>query len=73
MNLQQSARKRADELTADRLAIQKFAVGQSVPRKEDPLLLRGRGNYTDDVSLPGPSLCRDGSEPLRPRHHPRHR
>jgi carbon-monoxide dehydrogenase large subunit len=53
MNLQESARMRADELTADRLAIQKFAVGQSVPRKEDPLLLRGRGNYTDDVSLPG--------------------
>ncbi len=53
MNLQQSVKDRADELTADRLAVEKFAVGQSVPRKEDPMLLRGMGHYTDDVSLPG--------------------
>jgi len=53
MNLQQSVKDRADELTADRLAVEKYAVGQSVPRKEDPMLLRGQGHYTDDVSLPG--------------------
>jgi carbon-monoxide dehydrogenase large subunit len=53
MNLQQSAKERADQLVADRLAVEKFAVGQSVPRKEDPQLLRGHGRYTDDVSLPG--------------------
>jgi aerobic carbon-monoxide dehydrogenase large subunit len=53
MNLQQSVKDRADELVADRLAVEKFAVGQSVPRKEDPTLLRGRGRYTDDISLPG--------------------
>jgi carbon-monoxide dehydrogenase large subunit len=53
MNLQQSLKDRADELVADRLAVEKFAVGQSVPRKEDPTLLRGRGRYTDDISLPG--------------------
>jgi carbon-monoxide dehydrogenase large subunit len=53
MNLQQFATDRADELTADRLAIEKYAVGQSVPRTEDPMLLRGLGRYTDDVSLPG--------------------
>ena len=53
MNLQQSAKARADELTAEALATQKFAVGQSVPRSEDPQLLRGKGRYTDDVSLPG--------------------
>jgi len=53
MNLQQSVRDRADELTADRLAVEKYAVGQSVPRKEDPMLLRGQGHYTDDISLPG--------------------
>ena len=53
MNLQQSVKDRADESVADRLAVEKFAVGQSVPRKEDPTLLRGRGRYTDDVSLPG--------------------
>src|SRR5271170_6652666 len=53
MNLQQSVKDRADELVSDRLAVKKFAVGQSVPRKEDPTLLRGRGQYTDDISLPG--------------------
>ncbi len=42
-----------DDLTAERLAVEKFAVGQSVPRSEDPMLLRGEGRYTDDVSLPG--------------------
>ena len=31
----------------------KFGVGQSVPRQEDPVLLQGRGRYTDDISLPG--------------------
>ena len=53
MNLQSSARDRADELLADRMSVEKFAVGQSVPRKEDPMLLRGHGHYTDDVALPG--------------------
>ena len=43
----------ANELAAERLAVQKFAIGQSVPRSEDPMLLRGEGHYTDDVSLPG--------------------
>jgi carbon-monoxide dehydrogenase large subunit len=32
---------------------QKFAVGQPVSRKEDPVLLRGEGRYTDDLSRPG--------------------
>src|SRR5437868_7700039 len=32
---------------------EKFAVGQPVPRSEDPVLLRGEGRYSDDVSLPG--------------------
>jgi carbon-monoxide dehydrogenase large subunit len=53
MNLHQSAKDRADQLTADRLAVEKFAIGQSVPRKEDPMLLRGKGHYTDDFALPG--------------------
>ena len=53
MNLHQSATDQADQLAADRLAVEKFAVGQSVPRSEDPMLLRGQGRYTDDVSLPG--------------------
>jgi carbon-monoxide dehydrogenase large subunit len=28
-------------------------VGQRVPRKEDPRLLTGRGQFVDDISLPG--------------------
>src|SRR5947207_9585139 len=32
---------------------EKFAIGQPVPRSEDPVLLRGAGHYSDDVSLPG--------------------
>ena len=30
-----------------------FAIGQGVPRFEDPRLLRGGGKYVDDVVLPG--------------------
>ena len=29
-----------------------FAIGQSVPRFEDPRLLRGGGQYVDDIVLP---------------------
>ncbi len=32
---------------------EKFAIGQPVSRKEDPVLLRGEGRYTDDLNLPG--------------------
>ena len=34
-------------------SFEKFAVGQSVSRLEDPMLLRGDGRYTDDFSLDG--------------------
>jgi aerobic carbon-monoxide dehydrogenase large subunit len=30
----------------------KFAIGQPVSRKEDPVLLQGQGRYTDDLKLP---------------------
>ena len=30
-----------------------FAIGQGVPRFEDPRLIRGGGRYIDDVALPG--------------------
>jgi carbon-monoxide dehydrogenase large subunit len=57
MNLHQPAGPRADQAldaaAADRLALEKFAIGQSAPRTEDPMLLRGEARYTDDVSLPG--------------------
>jgi carbon-monoxide dehydrogenase large subunit len=32
---------------------EKFAVGQPVSRKEDPVLLRGEGRYTDDLNRAG--------------------
>ncbi len=31
----------------------KYAVGQAVPRTEDPRLLRGHGSYVDDFNEPG--------------------
>jgi aerobic carbon-monoxide dehydrogenase large subunit len=34
------------------LGLMKFGVGQSVSRTEDPVLLTGRGRYTDDENLP---------------------
>jgi aerobic carbon-monoxide dehydrogenase large subunit len=53
MDLYQPARRPAEKMTTGQLAVEKFAIGQSVPRSEDPMLLRGHGRYTDDVSLPG--------------------
>jgi aerobic carbon-monoxide dehydrogenase large subunit len=53
MNFQHPASGQAESSDADKWSIEKFAVGQSVPRLEDPMLLRGKGRYTDDVSLPG--------------------
>jgi aerobic carbon-monoxide dehydrogenase large subunit len=35
------------------LSLMKFGVGQPVPRTEDPVLLTGKGRYTDDVNEPG--------------------
>jgi aerobic carbon-monoxide dehydrogenase large subunit len=40
-------------LSPTRLDPGRFAVGQPVSRKEDPVLLRGEGRYTDDLNLPG--------------------
>jgi aerobic carbon-monoxide dehydrogenase large subunit len=53
MNLHQRTSEAADLTPPDKLSTERFAVGQSVPRVEDPMLLRGEGRYTDDVSLPG--------------------
>ena len=42
-------------------------IGHSVKRKEDDRFIRGRGNYIDDMQLPGMLLHVDPAEPLRPR------
>ena len=34
-------------------ALEKFGVGQPVPRTEDPKLVRGQGRYSDDLTFPG--------------------
>ena len=31
-----------------------YALGQPVPRFEDPRLIRGGGRYADDISMPPP-------------------
>src|SRR5262245_11740778 len=37
---------------SDPVTTEKFAVGQSVRRREDPRLIQGDGRYSDDVNLP---------------------
>ena len=54
-------------------AMQKFGVGQPVPRTEDPTLLRGEGRYTDDLNLPGQAYAVDGAVEPRPWHDQGHR
>lgn len=46
------ARPKAQESALDP-AQARFGIGQSVPRTEDPKLLRGEGRYTDDLNEPG--------------------
>src|ERR1700756_1114663 len=43
-----------------------FAIGQGVPRFEDPRLIRGGGRYIDDVALPGTAYA------VMPRSPPAH-
>src|SRR5579863_3363554 len=42
-----------NDLTAIDLDEDRFAIGQPVPRAEDPVLVRGAGHYSDDFSRPG--------------------
>jgi len=39
-------------------------VGKRVPRKEDPRLLTGRGQFVDDVALPGMLHCAFARSPI---------
>ena len=41
-----------DRTTQSALSLTKFGVGQPVTRKEDPILVRGEGRYTDDLKQP---------------------
>src|SRR5947208_5633805 len=35
------------------LDLDRYAIGQRVPRSEDPVLVSGKGRFTDDVNLAG--------------------
>src|SRR5947207_7370916 len=37
--------------------LDRFAIGQPVPRSEDPVLVSGKGRFTDDVNLTGQAYC----------------
>jgi carbon-monoxide dehydrogenase large subunit len=41
----------------DTVGVAQFALGQPVPRSEDPKLLRGEGQYTDDLCLAAQSYA----------------
>src|SRR5262245_21299699 len=40
-----------------------YRIGEPVRRTEDPMLLRGEGRYTDDVSEPGQAYAYIGRSP----------
>ena len=46
-----------DRTTETALSLTKFGIGQPVRRSEDPMLVRGEGRYTDDLSRPGQALA----------------
>ncbi len=37
--------------------LDRYAIGQPVPRSEDPVLVSGKGRFTDDINLPGQAYC----------------
>ena len=39
------------------LDLDRYAIGQPVPRSEDPVLVSGKGRFTDDINLPGQAYC----------------
>jgi carbon-monoxide dehydrogenase large subunit len=43
----------SDEPTATRTSPEIGGMGHSIKRKEDPRFIRGKGNYVDDIQLPG--------------------
>ena len=44
----------------------KFGVGQSVLRKEDDALIRGKGRYTDDLAPSAFAACAGAALAARP-------
>ena len=48
-------------------------IGHNVRRVEDDRFIRGKGNYIDDINLPGHALHGDPAQPVRAREAERHR
>src|SRR5436309_13851985 len=46
-----------DVVDTTMLDLDRFAVGQPVPRSEDPVLVCGKGKFTDDVDVPVQAHC----------------
>jgi aerobic carbon-monoxide dehydrogenase large subunit len=46
-----------DFTEAPLLDLDRFAIGQPVPRSEDPVLISGTGRFTDDINLSGQAYC----------------
>jgi len=46
-----------NDITVIDLDEDRFAIGQPVPRAEDPVLLRGEGHYADDFNRPRQAYC----------------
>jgi len=47
----------SDSINVMEAEFEKFGIGQPVPRKEDPMLVTGKGRYTDDINLPGQAFA----------------
>src|SRR5215472_6482353 len=46
-----------DVTELDLLDLDRYAIGQPVPRSEDTVLVSGKGRFTDDVDLAGQAYC----------------
>ena len=65
--------RRTSEDTLEEGRLNKFGIGQPVPRVEDPRFITGRGRYVDDIELPHQALRRRGDVAARPCAHQKHR
>src|SRR5690242_697285 len=46
-----------DVVDTTMLDLDRYAIGQPVPRSEDPVLVSGKGRFTDDINLPHQAYC----------------
>src|SRR5215472_16064237 len=46
-----------DVVDSTLLDLDRYAIGQPVPRSEDPVLVSGKGRFTDDINAAGQAYC----------------